>query len=71
MLFRSEYLNQNLSKDFPLIALSTYAYMNISKFKYVFKTGVSQMNLFDVTIIFAVIFVLSILASMILPGLQK
>ena len=28
-------------------------------------------NLFDVTIIFAVIFVLSILASMILPGLQK
>lgn len=28
-------------------------------------------NLFDVTIVFAVIFVLSILASMILPGLQK
>lgn len=28
-------------------------------------------NLFDVTIIFAVIFVLSILASMILPGLHK
>ncbi len=27
-------------------------------------------NLFDVTIIFAVIFVLSILASMVLPGLQ-
>lgn len=27
-------------------------------------------NLFDVTIIFAVIFVLSILASMMLPGLQ-
>ena len=28
-------------------------------------------NLFDVTIVFAVIFVLSTLASMILPGLQK
>ena len=28
-------------------------------------------SLFDVTIVFAVIFVLSILASMILPGLQK
>ena len=28
-------------------------------------------NLFDVTIVFAVIFVLSILASMILPGLKK
>ena len=28
-------------------------------------------NLFDVTVVFAVIFVLSILASMILPGLQK
>lgn len=27
-------------------------------------------NLFDITIIFAVIFVLSILASMILPGVQ-
>ena len=27
-------------------------------------------NLFDVTIVFAVIFVLSILASMILPGVQ-
>lgn len=27
-------------------------------------------NLYDVTIIFAVVFVLSILASMILPGLQ-
>ncbi len=39
----TEYLNQNLSKDFPLIALSTYAYMNISKFKYVFKPGVGQV----------------------------
>ncbi len=28
-------------------------------------------NLFDVTVVFTVIFVLSILASMILPGLQK
>ena len=38
----TEYLNQNLSKNFSLIELSADAYMSISKFKYVFKTVVGQ-----------------------------
>ena len=51
MLFRSdrnaiieitEYLNQNLSKNFSLMELSADAYMSISKFKYVFKAVIGQ-----------------------------
>ena len=38
----TEYLNQNLSKNFSLTELSADAYMSISKFKYVFKTVVGQ-----------------------------
>ena len=38
----TEYLNQNLSKNFSLTELSANAYMSISKFKYVFKTVVGQ-----------------------------
>lgn len=38
----TEYLNQNLSKNFSLTELSAYAYISISKFKYVFKTVVGQ-----------------------------
>lgn len=38
----TEYLNQNLSKNFSLMELSADAYMSISKFKYVFKTVVGQ-----------------------------
>ena len=38
----TEYLNQNLSKNFSLTELSADAYMSISKFKYIFKTVVGQ-----------------------------
>ena len=38
----TEYLNQNLSKNFSLTELSADSYMSISKFKYVFKTVVGQ-----------------------------
>ena len=38
----TEYLNQNLSKNFSLMELSADAYMSISKFKYVFKAVIGQ-----------------------------
>ena len=38
----TEYLSQNLSKNFSLTELSADAYMSVSKFKYVFKTVVGQ-----------------------------